>query len=181
MKDMKTALSVSEFHDVAQDVDHQVALLLFLVDLFHDQSCQFLLFGIKYQSIDYPAVNDQRIKRSAYIIRDPQLICTLHMERAALRRDHNDRDLIDPVASVHHFQDTEAIHLRHHDIQQNKGKLHSVFLDRSHCLHPILCLNDLIFTFQHISQNRPIHLRVICNQYFLFKLLFLAHLGSFLK
>ena len=85
------------------------------------------------------------------------------------------------MVPVHHFQHSESVKLRHHDIKQDQGKLRAMFLDTGNSLYSVLRLNDLVFAFKHIGQNRPVHFRVVGNQYFLFKLLFLAHFGSFLN
>ena len=82
---MEPALSVSEFYYMTEDVDHQAALLLFLVDLLHDQSCQFFLFGVQDYGIYHPVVDNHRVKRPAYVICNSELIRPLHMERTAFR------------------------------------------------------------------------------------------------
>ena len=109
-------------------------------------------------------MKNQRVKRTTYKIRHTHLIGPLHMYAGILRRDHDHRNILNPAMLIHQCEDSEAVHLRHYNVQQQQRDGIPVLLKKGNRLHAILCLHNIILIPQHIRQNRPVHLRIVCNQ-----------------
>ena len=155
---MLPALAVAEFHNMAEDVDHQIALLLFFVDLLRHQTHQLFLLGIEQGGVDDAAVDHQGVEGAADKVGSPQVIGPLHMGGGALGGDHDDRDVLNPVLPVHQREDLEAVHLWHHNVQEDQGNGRPIFLERLHGLHAVLRLQDFVLIPQHIRQDGAVHL-----------------------
>ena len=183
VKDMKAALAVSEFHNMAENVDQQAAALLVFVNLVRHHAHQALLLGVEQNGVDHPAVNNQRVEGPGDEVRDAQLIGPLDVAGAGFGGDHDDGNVVNPMILGHDLQNAEAVHLRHDNIQQDQGNLSLLLLKQAHALKAVFGLDDLVLVGQHIRQNGPVEFRVVHNQYFL--LLFCAQrdhilvLGSF--
>ena len=52
---MSAALAVAELHHMAQDADHQHAVVLFFVHLIGDKAGEPLLLGVQHEDILHPA------------------------------------------------------------------------------------------------------------------------------
>ena len=164
---MHTALAVAELHAVAEYVDHQAAALLLFVDLLGHHGGQPLLLGVEQNGVHHPAVDNERVKGTADEVGDAQLKGPFNVAGPPLRRDHNNRDVLNPAVFVHLREHAEAVHHRHYDVQQHQGNFGAVLLQHGHALFAVFRLNDIKFAVQHIRQNCPVHLRVVHNQYFL--------------
>ena len=155
---MKPALAVAELHDVAEYVDHQAAAVLFLIDLLGHHGGQLLLLGVEQDGVHHPVPDDERVEGPGDEIGDAQLEGPLDVAGPPLRRDHNHRDVLDPVIFIHHVQHAEAVHLRHDDIQQHKGDLRTMLLQHGHALQAVFRLQDVELVSQHIRQDGAVHL-----------------------
>ena len=118
--DMGTAFMVAKLHHVAENFNHQVVILLFLVNLVGYQFHQPLLIGIKVQRILHPAADNECIEGSADIICNAQGVCLLHKAAGVLGRNHDNRNLVYPMEPVHLFQNLKSVHFRHIDVQQHQ-------------------------------------------------------------
>ncbi len=161
---MQAALAVAELDDVAQNIHHQAALAVLLLDLLHHQAHQLFLFIVQQQGVDHPAVDDQRIEGAADKVRDAELEGPLDAGGGVLGRDHDDRDGLDPAAAVHLLQHAEAVHLRHHDVQQHQRDLLAVAVELLHGLDPVFRLDDLVLAVQHVREDRAVHLGIVRDQ-----------------
>ena len=63
------------------------------------------------------------IERALDIIRNSPLIRLLDDLARIFARNHDNRDIPDQVVAVHVFQNPEAVHPRHDDIEKNQGNL----------------------------------------------------------
>ncbi len=163
MAHVLAALTVAEFNNMAEDINHQVALLLVFVNLVGHHADQLLLLGIQQDSIDHAPMDDQRVKGAADEIADPQLVSALDKGRTAFRRNHNDRDVLDPPVLVHHIEHPKTVHHRHDHIQQDQRDLHTIFLDIGDTFHAVFRLNNVILPAEDIGQDCAVHLRIIDN------------------
>ena len=120
MENVKAAFSISEFHDMAQNIDHHIVILFLLINLVRYHVNQTLLFGIKHERIFHPLLNHKRIKGTADIVCNSHFIRTLHIRGGAFRRNHDHRDIGNHMIFIHHSQYLKAVHQRHHDIQQEQ-------------------------------------------------------------
>ena len=114
------ALAVSELNDVAEDTDHQVVRLIALVDLLRDKVHQAFLLGVQQQCIDNAAADNGHVERPADVVGRAEIVGVFHHAGVALRRDHDNRNLADPVVLVHGLEHTESVHFGHHDVQQQQ-------------------------------------------------------------
>ena len=167
MQYMQAALPITEFNDIAQNLDHKIAVLFLFKDLFHDHALQHLLLGVQHDRILDPAPYDLAIKWTVDIIHCPQIIRVVHIGGRYFRRYHDHGDVFYPAAPVHNGQYFEAIHLRHYDIKKHKTYLIFLLLDCRYCLDSVPGLYNLILIFQHIGKDRAVHLRIVDHQYLL--------------
>ena len=65
---MLSALSVSAFYDMTQDIDHNLVVFLFFPHLACNQIDQLALLCIQLDGIIYPLADDVCIKGSADIV-----------------------------------------------------------------------------------------------------------------
>ena len=117
---MEPALTITELNNLAQYPDHDLIVLLFLINLVCYKSDQTTLLRIQFDCIDDTSENNLGIKRSADIIRNAHIVCLLNVGRRIITGYHNNRNIFNPVITVYLDQDFKAIHHRHIDIQQNK-------------------------------------------------------------
>ena len=163
MQHMQAALAVAEFHDMAQDVDHRGVAFFFFVDLLGHQPDQPLLLGINYQGVDNAAADHGGVKRAADVVACAEVVGALHKAGRILGRDHDDGNIIDPVTFLHHGQHFKAVHLGHHDIEQQQVDT-LVRLHGRHSLQAVLRLQNVIAVAQHFCQYRAVHGGIVRNQ-----------------
>ena len=164
---MHATLAVAELDDMAQNVDHRRVAFLFLVNLLRHKADEVLLLGVEHQRIDDAAAHDGHIERAADVVCRTEVIRAFDIAGCVLGRDHDDRDLVDPVIFVHHSQHVEAVHLRHHDVQQQKIDVRAG-LQNADSLAAILGLQNFVTVAQHFGQDGAVHRRVVGDQDFSF-------------
>ena len=147
---MRAALAVAELDNMAEDIDHQVADLFFFVNLLGGKPHQPLLLGGQYQRVDHAAAHDHAVERAADIVGNAEVVRTLDVLDAVLRRDHHHRDILDLAVVVHRGQYVKAVHLRHDHIQQDKVDIgvRPQQLDRA-C--SVFRLDKIVFVTQNIG------------------------------
>ena len=168
MEHMEAALAVAELHNMAENIHHQAALLLLLIDLLHDKINELLLLAVEKDGVYHTAVDHPRIEGAADKVGGPQVIGPLHMGGGALRGDHHHGHIVNPTAFLHDLQHLKPVHLGHYDVKQKKRELRTVLLQRGHSGGSVLHLDDLVLLPQHLRQDCPIHLGIVCYQYLLF-------------
>ena len=107
LKNLKMYCTISKIKFVTCSFDS--------VDLSGECSVSFYECSMKHSLI-----YDFRVKWTSDIICDPHLICPAYIILRFFTGNHNDRDIIHPVLSCHSRKDLEAIHDRHHNIQQHQ-------------------------------------------------------------
>ena len=117
---MEPTLTITKLNNLAQYPDHDLIVLLFLINLVCYKSDQTTLLRIQFDCIEDAPENNLGIKRSADIIRNAHIVGLLNVGRCIITGYHNNRNIFNPVITVHLDQDFKAIHHRHIDIQQNK-------------------------------------------------------------
>lgn len=126
VQDMKSALTVAELHHMAQDADHQHAVVLFFVYLIGDKAGEPLLLGVQHEDILHPAYDHDPLEGTADIVCHTQIVGALNVGGILCRRNDDDRDLVQPCVVLHHPQHIKAVHAGHHQIQQQQGDIRAL-------------------------------------------------------
>lgn len=164
---MQAALAVAELHHMAQDTDHQHAVVLFFVHLIGHQPGQALLLGIQHEHVLHLAQHHDPLKGAAHVVGHTQVVGTLDVGRVLCRRDHDHRDLVQPGIAAHDLQHVKAVHLRHHDVQQHQCDVR-VLAQKRHRPDTVFRFQILIPVAQDLHQQRAVDLRIVCDQDLLF-------------
>ena len=77
VQDMKPAFAVAELHHMAQDADHQHAVVLFFVHLIGDKAGEPLLLSVQHEDILHPAQDHDALERAADVVRYAQIVGAL--------------------------------------------------------------------------------------------------------
>ena len=170
VQDMQPAFTVAELHHMAQDADHQHAVVLFFVHLIGNKAGEPLLLGVQHEDILHPAYNHDPLEGAADIVCHTQIIGTLNVGGILCRRDDDDRDLVQPCVILHHPQHVKAIHARHHQVQQQQGDIRAL-PHQFHCRCAILRLQIVIAIAQYLLEQGTVDLGIIRDQ----NLRFLVH------
>ena len=155
-ENMLPAFSVSVAHDLTQNTDHDLVVLLLFINLIRHKRDQSSLFGIKFNCIKYPAVHDLRIKRAVDIIHNSHLIRFPYKCLRVLAGDHDHRNVVDPVLCSHGGQHFEAIHHRHDNVQQYKGNIPLILLQDIHTFFSVLSLQNIKFISENLCKDRTV-------------------------
>ena len=170
VQDMQPAFAVAELHHMAQDADHQHAVVLFFVHLIGDKAGEPLLLGVQHQDVLHPAQDHDPLEGAADIVCHTQIVGALDVGSILCRRDDDDRDLVQPCVVLHHPQHVKAIHARHHQVQQQQGDIRAL----PHQLHrccAVLGLQIVIAIAQYLLEQGTVDLGIIRDQ----NLRFLVH------
>ena len=167
MQHMLPALAVAKFYYMAQDADHQHAVVLFFVDLIGHKAGEPLLFGVEHEHVLHPAHHHDPLERAADIICHAQIIGALDAGRVLGGTDHNDRDLFQPGVAPHDPQHIKAVHFRHDQVQQHQRNICAPAQDL-HCTHAVFRFQIFIAVAQNFFQQGAVDLRIIHDQDFLF-------------
>ena len=170
VQDMQPAFTVAELHHMAQDADHQHAVVLFFVHLIGNKAGEPLLLGVQHEDILHPAQDHNPLEGAADIVCHTQIIGTLNVGGILCRRDDDDRDLVQPCVILHHSQHVKAIHARHHQVQQQQGDIRAL-PHQFHCRCAILRLQIVIAIAQYLLEQGTVDLGIIRDQ----NLRFLVH------
>ena len=163
MQHVLAALAVAELDDLAQDRDHHLGVFLFFLDLARHQRGEPPLLGVELDRVENAAVDDARIERAADIVRDAQLVGVAHNGVGVLARDHDDGDVLDPVAAVHLAQHRKAVHDWHDDVQQDQRNAGAVLLQHGQAFPAVRRLQNVVVAAQDFRQNGAVHLGVVHN------------------
>ena len=170
VQDMKPAFAVAELHHMAQDADHQHAVVLFFVHLISDKAGEPLLLSVQHEDILHPAQDHDALKRAADVVRYAQIVGALNVGGVLCRRNDDDRDLVQPCVVLHHPQHVKAVHARHHQIQQQQGDIRAL-PHQLHCRCAVLGFQIVIAIAQYLLEQGTVDLGIIRDQ----DLRFLVH------
>ena len=166
MQNVLTAFAVAKSQYITQNSDHNIVVFFFFINLVYNHIYQTLLVRIKCQCILDSFLYDNRVKRPCNIIGNTHLIGFTHSINRFFRGDHNNWSFIDPLETVHPFQDSKTIHLWHVDIQQHQVNLR-IFFHYLDCLISIFSFQIIISFSENLLQYNPVKFRIIHNKYFL--------------
>ena len=152
MQDVKAALTVTEFHDMAEDFYHDQVAFFFFQNLLRHQVFQSLLLGIKSNGIFNTALYRLLIKRTADIFRRSELIGMINICGRSFCRNHDDRKTFQQSCTVHGSKHLKSVHFRHDDIQQHHGQFGMVLVNQHHCLKAVGSLQQTVIRGKHIRQ-----------------------------
>ena len=170
VQNMQPALAVAELHHMAQDADHQHAVVFFFVHLIGDKAGEPLLLGVQHEDILHPAQHHDPLEGTADIIRYPQIVGALDVCGVLCRRNDDDRDLVQPCVILHHPQHIKAVHAGHHQVQQQQRDIRAL-PHQLHCRCAVLCFQIVIAIAQYLLEQGTVDLGIIRDQ----DLRFLVH------
>ena len=156
IQQVRPALAVSVFHDVAQNIAHHAVVALFFVDLPADHIHQPALAGIQHDGVVHTAAHDALVKGAGHIVRNAHLVGMANGIVGALARDHDHGRFLQHIAVFHGLQHGKPVHAGHHDVQQHQRYLLGVVVQNFQRLHAAARLDDGIFRLQHIRQQFPV-------------------------
>ena len=162
---MRAAFLVAEFHDMAENINHNMTGLLFFFVLLLQKRHQRLLLGVKQHGIQHAALHNARIKRTVDIICRTHLVSLTDGADAFITGDNNNRHLINQMRVIHLLQHLEAVHHRHHDIEQHERDIFFLLAHDVHSFQTVFCFDNIIFILQNFLQQEAVHLRIINNQH----------------
>ena len=163
VQNMQPAFTVAELHHMAQDADHQHAVVLFFVHLIGDKAGEPLLLGVQHQDVLHPAQDHDPLEGAADIVCHAQIVGALNVGGILCRRDNDDRDLVQPCVVLHHPQHVKAVHARHHQVQQQQGDIRAL----PHQLHrrcAVLCFQIVIAIAQYLLEQGTVDLGIVRDQ-----------------
>ena len=163
---MLPARAAAVFHRVVQNGHDHLVVALAAVKPAGDHLHQLLLFRMEQNGVDDAAADDAGHKGAADIVRGAEVKRAVDIGAAGLRTDHDGRNFVDPAAAAHFLQHAEAIQLRHHDVQQQRGNFAVIDLQRRDGLTAVAYLDDLVIQVQRIGQNGAVELRVVRDHQF---------------
>ena len=166
LKHMLCALAVAELDDMTEDADHDMAVLLVLIDLVGDHAHQPLLVGVERERVFDAALHDEGVERTADIVGNAEAVTALDNRTVLGGGDHDDWQLLDPAELIQALEHAEAVDFRHIDIQQQQVDIH-ILLEHEDGLRTVLCLRVIIFLAEDCLEHFSVEFRVVNNQNFL--------------
>ena len=166
LKYMLCALAVAELDDMTEDADHDMAVLLVLIDLVGDHAHQPLLVGVERERVFDAALHDEGVERTADIVGNAKAVTALDNRTVLGGGDHDDWQLLDPAELIQALEHAEAVDFRHIDIQQQQVDIH-ILLEHEDGLRTVLCLRVVIFLAEDCLEHFSVEFRVVNNQNFL--------------
>ena len=155
---MKTALLIAKFNNVAEDGDHQVVDLLLLINLLVYHSLKPALLGIQHDGVNDTAAHHHHVEGPADVVSNAHIIGPLDKGVGTLCRNHNDGHTVDPVIFIHGRQYAEAVQIGHHNVQQDQRNLLLPLLEDGHRLQAVLRLDNVVGLLQHGAEDGAVHL-----------------------
>ena len=162
--DVQAVLAVVPLRDLAQNGDHQAAVLLPLIELLGHHPTQAALPGVELGKIGYPAVDDAGVEGAADEIGRAQLIGPVDDGTGVLTGNHDDRDIVQQVLPGHPGQNLKAIHIRHHDIQQHQRDPGAELFEQAHALGTVRGFQQLEIFAQDPGQDLAVHGGVVHDE-----------------
>ena len=161
---MQSGLSHAAFHPVAKHRHQHLAVLFLSAKPALGDIHQLLLFRVQKYGIYYSMAHHHRCKRPTDIVGGTETKCTVYVCIARLRRDHDGRNIIEPMTTAHLLKHLKAAHTRHHDIKQQCGYLSAIGLQSGKGLLSARYLDDIIVLLKHICKYSTIQLGIVCNK-----------------
>ena len=161
---MAAALAVAVFHGEVQDGQHHLAALLLPVDPAGEDVHHLLPPGVEQDGVDDALPHHRGGEGAVDVVHRPQLKGPVDVAAARLGGDHHRRHVLQPLALLHLLQHLKPVHLRHNDVQQQGRQVLAIDLQCGEGLLAVGDLHDLEILLQHIGQNGPVHLRIVCDQ-----------------
>ena len=135
--DVVDALAVVDLRDLAEDADHDLVVLLPVIELLGHQRTETALTGVEPGDIGDAAVDDAGIEGAADVVRSTQLVGAADGLGGILAGDHHDGDVLEPALGGHPGEDVEAVHVGHHDVQQHDGNIRAPGVQKLEALRAV--------------------------------------------
>ena len=105
-----------------------------------------------------------RVKRTADEIGHTELVGALNAGRGSLGRDHDYRDVANPVVTVHDREHVKTVHPRHHDIEQHQRDSTPKRPHLGNGLKTVLSLDDIEVVPDNTGEQGPVHRGVVNDE-----------------
>ncbi len=151
---------------MTEDADHDMAVLLVLIDLVGAHAHQPLLVGGERERVFDAALHDEGVERTADIVGNAEAVTALDNRTVLGGGDHDDWQLLDPAELIQALEHAEAVDFRHIDIQQQQVDIH-ILLEHEDGLRTVLCLRVVIFLAEDCLEHFSVEFPVVNNQNFL--------------
>ena len=158
------ALAVAVSHDPRQHVGHHAAAALLRTRLLYQHRCEPPLAGVQLHRVHHAAAHHLHIEGALDVICHAQLIGVAHAIRRGVRRDHDDRDVVQQLPPLHLLQHLNTVHARHDHIQQHQRNVRSIFFQLCHALRAVRRLCQLKLPAQHLPQNGAVQGRIVHDE-----------------
>ena len=169
--DVLAGLAVAELDGRRQRLDHTHVQIHDLLGLFQ----QLRLLDLHHMAQPAPGLVefDHRLHPPQHHIRDhrfaddvyhAQLVGFLHHAAAGLRGDQKHRQAAQHVGLFQMPQHLDAVHLRHHHVQQHRAQFLRPGQDHLQPLFAVCGLLNGVMGRKNISQDTSVHLVIIHHQ-----------------
>ena len=162
--DVGAALTVAELHDLAQHIDQHGGVVLLLAGLGRHHPYQTPLLGVEPDGIESPAVDRPGVEGAVDVVGDAPLEGPADDVLGVVAGDHDDRDVLDGVVTVHGRQHIEAVQYRHIDVQQHQCDVARVVAQLLETLFAVGGFQDAEVGPQYLGQQHPVHRGVVGDQ-----------------
>ena len=163
--DVVDALAVVDLRDLAEDADHHLVVLLPVIELLGHQRTETALTGVEPGDIGDAAVDDAGIEGAADVVRGTQLVGAADGLGGILAGDHHDGDLLEPALGGHPGEDIEAVHVRHHDVQQHDGNIRAPGVQKLEALGAVGGFQDLEIIAEDLREDVTVHGGVVHDEH----------------
>ena len=162
--DVMDALAVVDLHDLAEDADHHLVVLLPVIELLGHQRTETALTGVEPGDIGDAAVDDAGIEGAADVVRSTQLVGAADGLGGILAGDHHDGDVLEPALGGHPGEDIEAVHVGHHDVQQHDGNIRAPGVQKLEALGAVGGFQDLEIVAEDLREDVTVHGGVVHDE-----------------
>ena len=109
-------------------------------------------------------MDDAGIEGAADVVRSTQLVGAADGLGGILAGDHHDGNVLEPALGGHPGEDIEAVHVGHHDVQQQDGKLGAACIQDLEALCPIGGFQNFEIIGEDLGKDVPVHGRVVHDE-----------------
>ena len=163
--DVVDALAVVDLRDLAEDADHDLVVLLPVIELLGHQRTETALTGVEPGDIGDAAVDDAGIEGAADVVRSTQLVGAADGLGGILAGDHHDGDVLEPALGGHPGEDIEAVHVGHHDVQQHDGNIRAPGVQKLEALGAVGGFQDLEIVAEDLREDVTVHGGVVHDEH----------------
>ena len=155
------AFAVADLHDLTEDAEQDLVVFLAVVELLGYHGPEPPLAGVEPGDVGNTAVDDAGVEGAADVVRSAQLVGTADGLGGVLAGDHHDGEVFEQALRRHPGQHIKAVHVGHHDVQQQDGKLGAACIQDLEALCPIGGFQNFEIIGEDLGKDVPVHGRVV--------------------